>query len=65
MFFPTVTRLVNLTFHEVGLGESGLLTRGFLPFFTLLYCQLTLYKTDITLRRTLGAGPKDFRLRES
>ena len=26
---------------------------------------LTLFKTDITLRRTLGAGHKDFRLRES
>lgn len=27
--------------------------------------QLTLYKTDIILRQTLGAGPKDFRLGES
>jgi len=27
--------------------------------------QMTLYKTDISLRRTLGASPKGVRLRES
>ena len=32
-------------------------------FLCSLY--LTLYKTDISLRRTAGAGPKGVRLRES
>ena len=36
-----------------------------LPFFTPYSLYLTLYKTDISLRRTHTAGPQGVRLRKS